>query len=155
MKRLLIFVAGAIAIAAMAGAAAAQEKENMLYLELKDGRVVIELLPDLAPAHVDRIKELARKNFYDGIVFHRVIEGFMAQTDDPTGTGRGGSGKNLDAEFSTEQHVLRKGESLWYLAERKYRIPIWLLRQYNPELDLASLPAGAHMVVPVVEPRAG
>ena len=70
--------------------------------------------------------------------------------------------RTLQSEFfssfevtGTEQHVLRKGESLWYLAERKYRIPIWLLRQYNPELDLASLPAGAAMVVPVVEPRAG
>ena len=53
----------------------------------------------------------------------------------------------------TEQHVLRRGESLWYLAERKYRVPLWLLRQYNPELDFASLPAGTSMVVPVVEPR--
>ncbi|NKB59424.1 MAG: peptidylprolyl isomerase [Alphaproteobacteria bacterium] len=76
----------------------------MIYLDLKDGRVVIELLPDLAPNHVARIKELARQGFYDGIVFHRVIDGFMAQTGDPTGTGRGGSGQKLDAEFSTENH---------------------------------------------------
>ncbi len=76
----------------------------MIYLELKDGRVVIELLPDLAPNHVARIKELTREGFYDGIVFHRVIDGFMAQTGDPTGTGTGGSGKKLDAEFSTESH---------------------------------------------------
>jgi peptidylprolyl isomerase len=65
MKRLLVMIAGAIAMVAAMGAAGAQEKENMLYLELKDGRVVIELLPDLAPNHVDRIKELARKKFYD------------------------------------------------------------------------------------------
>lgn len=79
--------------------------ENLLYLELKNGRVVIELRPDLAPNHVVRIKELAREKFYDGVVFHRVIDGFMAQTGDPTGTGMGGSGKNLDAEFSSEPHV--------------------------------------------------
>jgi peptidylprolyl isomerase len=83
----------------------AADLENTLYLDLKDGRVVIELRPDLAPAHVARIKELARKKFYDGIVFHRVIEGFMVQTGDPTGTGMGGSGKNLKAEFSSEPHL--------------------------------------------------
>ena len=87
------------------GASTASDKENMIYLELKDGRVVIELLPKLAPNHVARIKELTRQGFYDGIVFHRVIDGFMAQTGDPTGTGTGGSGMNLDAEFSTEKHV--------------------------------------------------
>jgi len=81
------------------------DPENTLYLELKDGRVVIEMRPDLAPKHVARIKELVREKFYDGIVFHRVIGGFMAQTGDPTGTGRGGSGQNLDAEFSDEPHV--------------------------------------------------
>jgi peptidylprolyl isomerase len=74
--------------------------ENTLYLDLKDGRVVIALRPDLAPNHVARIKELAREGFYDGVVFHRVIEGFMAQGGDPTGTGMGGSGKKLDEEFS-------------------------------------------------------
>ena len=79
--------------------------ENTLYLDLKDGRVVIELLPELAPKHVVRIKELVKKNFYDGIVFHRVIGGFMAQTGDPTGTGAGGSGHKLKAEFSKEPHV--------------------------------------------------
>ncbi len=77
----------------------------MLYLELKDGRVVIETLPDLAPNHVARIKELAREKFYDGIVFHRVIEGFMAQGGDPTGTGTSGSGTKIAAEFSAEPHV--------------------------------------------------
>ncbi len=77
----------------------------MLYLNLKDGRVTIEMRPDLAPEHVARIKELVRSGFYDGIVFHRVIDGFMAQTGDPTGTGRGGSGVRLKAEFSSEPHV--------------------------------------------------
>lgn len=89
----------------MAKSAKAADLENTLYLDLKDGRVVIELLPDLAPNHVRRIKELARKGFYDGIIFHRVIEGFMAQTGDPTGTGTSGSGQKLKAEFSKEPHV--------------------------------------------------
>lgn len=81
------------------------DRENALFLELKDGRVTIELFPESAPNHVARIKELAREGFYDGIVFHRVIEGFMAQTGDPTGTGSGGSGKKLKAEFNDRKHV--------------------------------------------------
>jgi cyclophilin family peptidyl-prolyl cis-trans isomerase len=81
------------------------DKENTLVLETTKGRAVIALRPDLAPNHVARIKELARDGFYDGIVFHRVIDGFMAQTGDPTGTGMGGSGKKLDAEFNREPHV--------------------------------------------------
>ena len=81
------------------------DKENTIYLDLKDGRVIIELLPQVAPKHVARIKELVRQGFYDGLVFHRVIDGFMAQTGDPTGTGMGGSGKKLAAEFNTEPHV--------------------------------------------------
>ena len=83
----------------------AADLENTLYMELEGGRVVIELRPDLAPNHVTRIKELVREGFYDGIVFHRVIDGFMAQGGDPTGTGTGGSGKNLKAEFSREKHL--------------------------------------------------
>lgn len=80
--------------------------ENTLVLDLDTGKVTIELLPDLAAGHVDRIKELAREGFYDGVVFHRVIPGFMAQGGDPTGTGMGGSKKsNLKAEFSREPHV--------------------------------------------------
>jgi cyclophilin family peptidyl-prolyl cis-trans isomerase len=79
--------------------------ENTIILETTKGRAVISLRPDLAPNHVARIKELARQGFYDGIVFHRVIDGFMAQTGDPTGTGRGGSGQHLDAEFNREPHV--------------------------------------------------
>ncbi len=80
----------------------AADPENTLYLDLKDGRVTIEMRPDLAPKHVARIKELARQGFYDGIVFHRVIDGFMAQTGDPEGTGFGGSGQNIPAEFTNE-----------------------------------------------------
>jgi peptidylprolyl isomerase len=92
---------------ASAGVAEAKTKkkdlENMLYMELKSGRVTIKLRPDLAPNHVERVKELVRAKFYDGIVFHRVIPGFMAQTGDPTGTGTGGSDKpDLKAEFSKE-----------------------------------------------------
>ena len=84
----------------------AQDPENTLVLETTKGRVVIALRPDLAPGHVERIKTLARKGFYDGVVFHRVIEGFMAQTGDPTGTGTGGSDlPDLKAEFSAEPHV--------------------------------------------------
>ena len=83
----------------------AADLENTLYLDVPKGRVVIEMRPDLAPKHVARIKELVRKGFYDGIVFHRVIDGFMAQTGDPTGTGMGGSGQKLPAEFSKEKHV--------------------------------------------------
>lgn len=81
------------------------DPENTLVLETSKGGVTIALRPDLAPNHVARIKELARQNFYDDIVFHRVIDGFMAQTGDPTGTGTGGSGQNLSAEFSAEPHV--------------------------------------------------
>ena len=79
--------------------------ENIIYLELKDGRVTIEMRPDLAPNHVARIKKQVRQEFYDGVVFHRVIEDFMAQTGDPTGTGSGGSGQKLDAEFTNEKHL--------------------------------------------------
>ena len=83
-----------------------KDPENTIIIETTKGKVVIELLPDLAPGHVARIKELARENFYDGIVFHRVIDGFMAQTGDPTGTGMGGSDKpDLKAEFSNLSHV--------------------------------------------------
>ena len=86
--------------------AGAADLENTLYLELQDGRVVIELLPEKAPKHVERIKKLVREGFYDGVVFHRVIDGFMAQTGDPTGTGMGGSDyPDLKAEFNDEPHT--------------------------------------------------
>ena len=84
---------------------AAPTPENTLIMETTKGRVVIALRPDLAPKHVERIKTLAREGFYDGIVFHRVIDGFMAQTGCPQGTGTGGSGKKLKAEFNNEPHV--------------------------------------------------
>jgi len=84
--------------------AAPQERpldlENMLYLDLEYGRVIIRMFPDMAPKHVARIKELARQGFYDGIVFHRVIDNFMAQTGDPKGNGTGGSGQKIPAEFT-------------------------------------------------------
>ena len=84
----------------------AADPEDTLIMTLESGPVTIELRPDLAPGHVERIKELAREGFYDGVVFHRVIDGFMAQGGDPTGTGAGGSDKpNLKAEFSNEPHV--------------------------------------------------
>jgi peptidylprolyl isomerase len=81
------------------------DPENTLYLDVPAGRVVIELKPDLAPGHVARIKELAREGFYDGLNFHRVIDGFMAQTGDPDGDGTGGSGQKLKAEFNKGKHV--------------------------------------------------
>jgi len=79
--------------------------EDTMILETSKGKVTIKMRPDLAPLHVARIKELVREGFYDGIVFHRVIEGFMAQTGCPEGTGTGGSGQKLKAEFNAEPHV--------------------------------------------------
>lgn len=106
------FLAASLALAAAPAAAqairlpAGLDPENTLVIELKDGPVIIRLRPDLAPRHVERIKQLTRQGFYDGIVFHRVIEGFMAQTGDPQGTGMGGSQlPNLAAEFSREPFV--------------------------------------------------
>ena len=97
-----LLLAAAVILPLAAESFAAADPENTLYLDLKDGRVVIELRPDLAPKHVARIKELTRKGFYNGLVFHRVIDGFMAQTGDPQGTGTGGSGVKLPAEFSRQ-----------------------------------------------------
>ncbi len=86
-------------------AAPALNPENTIYLDLPSGRVVIQMLPNIAPRHAARIKELTRKGFYDGLTFHRVIPGFMAQTGDPLGDGSGGSGQELKAEFSRMQHI--------------------------------------------------
>jgi peptidylprolyl isomerase len=98
MKRILIAI---IAICAFASTGFAASKDNTVYMELKTGRVTIDLRPDLAPKHVERVKKLIKEGFYDGVVFHRVITGFMAQTGDPTGTGTGGSSyPDLPAEFS-------------------------------------------------------
>lgn len=102
MRRLGHLLGSVIAIMSLSSISAQErDLDNTLYMDLEDGRVVIELRPDLAPKHAARLKELAREDFYDGVVFHRVIPGFMAQTGDPTGTGRGGSDKpDLPAEFS-------------------------------------------------------
>ena len=101
MLKTLALVLGSILLMTSTTNAAELDPENTLNLQLKDGTVVIKLMPDLAPNHVARIKELTREGFYNGIVFHRVIDGFMAQTGDPTGTGTGGSDKpDLKAEFS-------------------------------------------------------
>lgn len=105
-----LMLAALMTVIAMAGRAHAAEEDmdNTLYLDLKDGRVTIELFPDVAPQHVERIKTLTREGFYDGIVFHRVISGFMAQTGDPTGTGTGGSSyRDLPAEFTREKSFQR------------------------------------------------
>lgn len=94
------------AVPLVVGATRAQaQSPTHLQIDLEWGEVLIELRPDLAPNHVSRIVELADSGFYDGIVFHRVIEGFMAQTGDPDGRGTGGSGQNIDAEFSDEPFV--------------------------------------------------
>jgi peptidylprolyl isomerase len=96
-----------VAILAMGGTAMAADPENTLYMDVPAGRVVIAMRPDLAPHHVEQIKRLTRQGFYDGVVFHRVIDGFMAQTGDPTGTGTGGSGHKIKAEFSNTAHFVR------------------------------------------------
>lgn len=105
MKKLLLSLLLVFGLSTAAFAAPVADPENTLYLDLKDGRVVIQMRPDLAPNHVKRIKELVRQGFYNGLVFHRVIPGFMAQGGDPTGTGGGGSGQNINAEFSAEPFV--------------------------------------------------
>ncbi len=103
MHRIAHLLGSLVLAMTLSGAASGQDLENTLYLDLASGRVVIQLRPDLAPKHVARIKELTREGFYNGIVFHRVIPGFMAQTGDPTGTGSGGSDKpDVPAEFSEQ-----------------------------------------------------
>ncbi len=101
MKKFLAII---ISVMTMAFNANAANPENTLILQLKDGNVIIEMYPELAPNHVARIKELVRQGFYNGLKFHRVIDGFMAQTGDPRGDGTGGSGKNLKAEFNNLHH---------------------------------------------------
>jgi cyclophilin family peptidyl-prolyl cis-trans isomerase len=99
---------GEFTMSETADAQTKSDPENTLYMDLKQGRVVIEMFPDLAPKAVERVKTLAREGFYDNTPFHRVIEGFMAQGGDPTGTGTGGSKlPDLPAEFTTKRHFLR------------------------------------------------
>ncbi len=101
MKPIKLFLAACLLLIGIQAAnAQTPDPDNTLVLELTWGKVVIEMLPDLAPHHVARIKELVRKGFYDGTPFHRVIAGFMAQGGDPTGTGAGGSGQKINAEFT-------------------------------------------------------
>jgi len=115
------------------------DPENTLVMELPSGRVVIALRPDLAPNHVARVKELVREGFYDGLAFHRVIDGFMAQTGCPEGTGTGGSGRKLKAEFSGESFgrgtvgAARSqnpdsADSQWFIC---FDEASWLNRQYT------------------------
>jgi cyclophilin family peptidyl-prolyl cis-trans isomerase len=105
LKRFSYFLAALVMSGGLAFAQGNPDPQNTIYLDLKDGRVVIRLRPDLAPKHVAQIKALTKRGFYDGIVFHRVIEGFMAQTGDPTGTGTGGSDlPNIAAEFTPEPY---------------------------------------------------
>ena len=101
LSRLLLLIAALT----LGETAMAADLENTLYMDVPAGRVVIEMRPDLAPATVAQIKTLVRQGFYNGLTFHRVIDGFMAQTGDPKGDGTGGSGHPLKAEFSNEKHV--------------------------------------------------
>jgi peptidylprolyl isomerase len=102
---LSILTAAGLIMAIASDGAEASDPENTLIMEIDYGTVVIEMLPEVAPKHVARIKELVREGFYDGLTFHRVMAGFMAQTGDPRGDGTGGSGQKLPAEFSNEPFV--------------------------------------------------
>ncbi|MBP5353038.1 MAG: peptidylprolyl isomerase [Alphaproteobacteria bacterium] len=103
MKKYLLALVAALCTFHFQSAQAA-DPENTLVMQLKGGPVIIEMYPDSAPNHVKRIKELVRKGFYDGLNFHRVIDGFMAQTGDPKGDGTGGSGQKIKAEFNDRHH---------------------------------------------------
>lgn len=108
MKKLLLIIAAMVGLMTDNAEALEQDKENILYIDLdvaENARVVIAMRPDKAPNHVARVKELVREGFYDGTIFHRVIPGFMAQGGDPRGTGLGGSGQNIDAEFNSLPHL--------------------------------------------------
>lgn len=105
MKQFFVLLAFMVGIMSEEAGALELDKENTLYLDIEAGRITIAMRPDVAPNHVARVKELTRQGFYDGTIFHRVIEGFMAQGGDPTGTGTGGSGQHLKAEFNRLPHL--------------------------------------------------
>jgi len=111
------------------------DPENTIYLDLKDGRVVIKMFPDVAPNHVNKIKKLTREGYYDGSYFHRVIRRFMAQTGAPKGERTGGSGKNIDAEFSDLSHY----KGIVSMARppdiNGADSQFFIMRAYNPGLD--------------------
>ncbi|MCC3860108.1 peptidylprolyl isomerase [Pseudemcibacter aquimaris] len=116
------------------------DPENTIYLDLEYGRVVIKMYPEVAPNHVARIKELTREGFYDGLVFHRVIDGFMAQTGDPDGldpdlSGRGGSGQNIDAEFSDLSHYKGMVSMARGNDENSADSQFFIVRGFSPHLD--------------------
>lgn len=104
MKKFILTLFAALTFSAASSATEVSDPDNTLVMELKDGTVLIEMYPDVAPRHVERLKDLVRQGFYDGLKFHRVIDGFMAQTGDPMGNGTGGSGLKLKAEFNNKHH---------------------------------------------------
>ena len=104
MKKFILTLFAALTFSAASSATEVSDPDNTLVMELKDGTVLIEMYPDVAPRHVERIKDLVRQGLYDGLKFHRVIDGFMAQTGDPMGNGTGGSGLILKAEFNYKHH---------------------------------------------------
>ena len=104
MKKFILTLFAALTFSAASSATEVSDPDNTLVMELKDGTVLIEMYPDVAPRHVERIKDLVRQGFYDGLKFHRVIDGFTAQTGDPMGNGTGGSGLKLKAEFNNKHH---------------------------------------------------
>jgi peptidylprolyl isomerase len=134
----MIWVMGALlAMTAMAnGQPLELDPENTIYLDLEYGRVVVQLRPDLAPNHVDRFKELARSGFYDGLTWHRVIAGFMAQTGDPVGDGSGGSDlPNLEAEFNSEKHVRGSLSMARAASPNSANSQFYLVLDDSPHLD--------------------
>ncbi|MDG2321800.1 MAG: peptidylprolyl isomerase [Rhodospirillaceae bacterium] len=138
MRKVMIWVMGALlAMTAIAnGQPVELDPENTIYLDLEYGRVVIQLRPDLAPNHVDRFKELARSGFYDGLTWHRVIAGFMAQTGDPVGDGSGGSDlPNLEAEFNSEKHVRGSLSMARAASPNSANSQFYLVLDDSPHLD--------------------
>ena len=134
---------------ASGGTTMAADLENTLYMDVPAGRVVIAMRPDLASPHVEQIKRLTRQGFYDGAPFHRVIAGFMAQTGDPTGTGTGGSGSKLKAEFSKEHHLRGTvsifGQSFGILQSELHLHSPHVLFRNRPQLFPGGQLGGEHL----------